>query len=356
MSTKKETENKKLEAIYNYLNEMPEDVNIDIEKQKRNFFNTINTRKTNHLFKYLKYAAAIVILLSSGYFLTIANKDQPISSPAVVDTSNDIQVGTDKATLTLEDGSNVVLEKGSSFSRDHLTSNGEQIVYNTAKNNKIKDIKSNILTIPRGGQFFITLADGTKVWLNSESQLKYPVAFTDDAPRKVELLYGEAYFEVSPSTAHNGTQFVVTTKDQDVVVLGTEFNIKAYKEDDVIATTLVEGKVTIDHDTVKRALTPNNQLQFNTITKEINVVPIDVKHEIAWRKGLFSFRNKPFKDIMRVISRWYDVDVVFVNSELKDITFNGVFNKKLSIEEILEVIENSKEAKFEIKNKTIFMK
>ena len=354
MSTKKETTSKKLEAIYNYLNEMPDEVNIDIEKQKRDFFNKIEDRKTNTLYKYLKYAAVIVVLISSSYFLTKENKLIP--APAVVSETSEILTGTDKATLTLGDGSNVVLEKGASYKANNLTSNGEQIIYNATASKKDKVILNNVLTIPRGGQFFITLADGTKVWLNSESQLKYPIAFTGDKPRKVELLYGEAYFEVSPSTAHNGTKFIVTTKEQDIVVLGTEFNVKAYKEDHVIATTLVEGKVTIGHNTVKKQLTPNNQSQFNTLTNEIHIIPIDVRPEIAWKKGLFSFRNKPFKDIMLVISRWYDVDVVFENEETKALTFNGVFNKKLSIEDILEVIENSKEATFEIKDKTIYMK
>ena len=356
MSTKKETTSKKLEAIYNYLNEMPDDVNIDIEKQKRNFFNKIDSRKTNNLYKYLKYAAVIVVLISTGYFFLKDNITTSTPIPVIVNNSNDILTGTDKATLTLEDGSNVILEKGSSYNGNNLTSNGEQIVYNTTANVKDQEIKNNVLTIPRGGQFFITLSDGTKVWLNSESQLKYPVAFTEDNPRKVALLYGEAYFEVSPSTAHNGTKFIVTTREQDVVVLGTEFNVKAYKGDHVIATTLVEGKVTIDHGSVKKQLEPNNQSQFNTLTKEINIIPIDVKHEIAWKKGLFSFRNKPFKDIMLVISRWYDVDIVFENDAIKETTFNGVFNKRLSIEEILVVIETSKEATFKIEGKTIYMK
>lgn len=356
MSTNKETKNRKIEAIYNYLNDMPEDANIDIESQKQLFFDRVKTKKKNHLYTYFKYAAAIILFATSAYFFT--NNEEKAAIQTVVnetETSTQILVGTDKATLTLEDGSNVVLEKGREYKDSNLKSNGEKLVYNSKKDSQ-SEIKYNYLTIPRGGQYFVQLADGTNVWLNSDSKLKYPVSFNNDSPRKVELIYGEAYFDVSPSENHNGTRFIVTTKDQDVVVLGTEFNVKAYKEDDIIATTLVEGKVTIDNNSIKRQLSPNNQSRFNSITKEIDIVPVEVKHEIAWKKGLFSFRNKPFEDIMLVISRWYDVDVVFENEDTKALTFNGVFNKKLSIEEILLVIETSKEAQFEIKDKTIYMK
>jgi len=353
MSTQKENKNRKIKAIYNYINEMPEDTTVDIENKKRLFFDKIAAKKTKTVYTYLKYAAMIAIFLSTGYFLT---KDTDTNSiPAIAKDTTDILSGTDKAVLTLGDGSTVTLEKGQEYNDKNLQSNGEKLVYNSNKKTH-KETKYNYLTIPRGGQFFVQLADGTNVWLNSDSKLKYPVAFNKNTPRKVELIYGEAYFDVSPSTAHNDTKFVVSTKDQDVVVLGTEFNIKAYREDAIIATTLIEGKVTIDNNSVKKYLSPNNQSRFNTRTKEINIVPVDVQYEIAWRKGLFSFKNKPFKDIMLVISRWYDVDVIFENETIKDIPFNGVFNKKLSIEEILVIIENTKEAKFEIKGKTIYMK
>ena len=177
----------------------------------------------------------------------------------------------------------------------------------------------------------------------------------ENESRKVELLYGEAYFDVSSSKNHNNTNFIVSTKGQDVEVLGTEFNIKAYNEDDIISTTLVEGKVLVDNNGNKESLKPNQQLQYNTITNKVNIVPVDVYYEISWKNGLFSFKNKPLKDIMQVISRWYDVDVVYKNTKALDVTFNGVFNKKKRIDEILLIIENTKEAKFKTQGKVIFM-
>src|SRR5690606_40703343 len=120
------------------------------------------------------------------------------------------------------------LEKGDSIQTHNAISNGEEIIYN---NNTSRQLVYNYLTIPRGGQFQLTLSDGTRVWLNSETQIKYPVSFTDGESRQVELVYGEAYFEVSHSTEHKGSDFIVYNQNQEVQVLGTEFNIKAYKDD-----------------------------------------------------------------------------------------------------------------------------
>lgn len=354
MSKNKETKSKKIEAIYNYLNEMPEEANIDIEHRKRIFFNKINARKTNSVNKYLKYAAVLVILISSTYFLTI--EDESSITPTVVNTNTDeIQIGTDKAILTLEDGSEVALEKGKTVNINNVKSDGEKLVYQL--NNREEEIKYNYLTVPRGGQFFVQLSDGTNVWLNSDSKLKYPIAFKEHESRKVELLYGEAYFDVSSSKNHHNANFVVTTQNQDIEVLGTQFNVKAYKQDDFIATTLVEGEVIVgSNNDNKRTLEPNQQSRFNKVTNHIDVVPVDVYYEISWKNGLFSFKNKPLKDIMMVISRWYDVDIVYKNEKALDVTFNGVFNKKQNIEEILSIIENTKEATFKTQGKVVFMK
>jgi len=298
-------------------------------------------------------AASLAILLGLSYFLT--QDDISYTTPLV--ENNDIEVGTDKAVLTLEDGVEVVLEKGNDYRSENIESDGETVIYKaTNKGSNTAKIAYNYLTIPRGGQFYIELSDDTKVWLNSESKIKYPKAFLKNTDRVVELIYGEAYFDVSPSVNHQGSKFKVISNNQEVEVLGTEFNIKAYKDEDRVLTTLVEGKVTVSNDKLKTELEPNNQSQFNRLTNEIKVVSIDVDDEISWKNGLFSFKNKSFREIMIVLSRWYDVDFVFENEKLADITFNGVFNKKLSLEEVLAVIENSKTATFEIKEKTIYMK
>ena len=174
--------------------------------------------------RYSKYAAVLVGILFSIYFLKDGFFGESVESNPVIVNST-IQPGTDKATLTLGDGTQIILEKGESFQTGNVNSNGEEIVYEAEKTNK-KEVAYNYLTIPRGGQFFVKLSDGTQVWLNSESQLKYPVIFNEGETRKVELVYGEAYFDVSPSSEHEGSKFKVFNQSQEIEVLGTEFNVR----------------------------------------------------------------------------------------------------------------------------------
>jgi ferric-dicitrate binding protein FerR (iron transport regulator) len=203
----------------------------------------------------------------------------------------------------------------------------------------------------------MTLSDGTKVWLNSETQLKYPVSFTDSESRQVELVYGEAYFEVSPSTEHKGADFKVFHDHQEVQVLGTEFNIKAYKDETNIYTTLVEGKVAVNYNGNNQILAPNQQSNLNTENNNITMAMVDVYRETSWTQGVFIFKKKPLKKIMEVLSRWYDMEVVFENKELENVIFSGTFNKKHSIEDILTAIKNTKFINnYEINNKTIVIK
>lgn len=317
---------------------------------------TLSNDKRGKKKSYWQYAAAVAAILILGTLPFILNKNEPAQNTPLVVEKETIQIGSDKATLTLEDGSKIMLKKGESYEANNLLSNGEELVYKDKAETKNKTIGHNVLTIPRGGQFFITLADGTKVWLNSESQLRYPVAFMNNMPREVELIYGEAYFEVSPSINHNGSHFMVATHEQKIDVLGTEFNIKAYKEDVVIATTLVEGKVLVKNGLTSENLTPGQQSRMNLETNQISVNQVDVYNEISWKSGFFSFKNKPLKEIMLVLSRWYDIEVNIDNNTVENVEFNGVFNKKQNLENILSIIENTNEAKFETVGNTIIVK
>ncbi|HXJ99265.1 MAG TPA: FecR family protein, partial [Gelidibacter sp.] len=184
----------------------------DSEKALERLLSTIRKEKSvvyklkkHSVFKYAA-AAVLVIALASTYFLKDIWSSNPTESPAPQMVNTPIAPGIDKATLTLGDGTLVTLEKGTTYQTQNANSNGEEIIYN---NTSSRTLVYNYLTIPRGGQFQMTLSDGTKVWLNSETQLKYPVSFTDGESRQVELVYGEAYFEVSPSTKHKGAHFEV---------------------------------------------------------------------------------------------------------------------------------------------------
>ncbi|MGW9687148.1 FecR family protein [Flagellimonas sp. 2504JD1-5] len=323
---------------------------VDIQKGWERINENMDTPKGVR--RYWKYAAAAVILALVSLPFLMSEKD--ITEQPITIVDNVIEIGSDKATLTLEDGTKVPLEKGKAFNTQTLTSNGKELVYKT-KADHAKAIKYNTLTIPRGGQFYLVLSDGTKVWLNSDSELRYPVTFAESSPRKVELLYGEAYFEVSPSTQNNGTHFLVATQNQEVDVLGTEFNIKAFKEDSFIETTLVNGKVAIKTGDNINNLTPGYQSILDKGTNEMNIAKADVYNTISWKDGLFSFKNMSLKDIMTVLSRWYDVEVDIVNEEVSTVTFNGVFNRNQDLENILSIIQNTNEAKLTTKGKTIMV-
>ncbi len=308
--------------------------------------------------KIWRYAAAAVVVgfLAVGYVIKDDIFNNNIEINQTTKTTIKIEPGEDKATLTLEDGSTIALEKGNSYQMQNASSNGEELVYEAEKT-KTKEIVYNYLTIPRGGQFFIKLSDGTKVWLNSESQLKYPVNFISGETREVELVYGEAYFDVSPSTDHHGAKFRVINDHQDIEVIGTEFNIKAYKDEANIYTTLVEGKVSINAATTNQILKPSQQANLDLNSSAMNVTTVNVYNETSWKDGVFCFRKKPLEEIMKVLSRWYDMEVNFVNPELKSAGFNGVLRKNLNIEDILKAIKNFNVIEdYEIIDNTVILK
>ncbi|GAA3603736.1 FecR domain-containing protein [Flavivirga amylovorans] len=329
---------------------------IDTEKDWKILERKIQQRSgKSSKFWYYGAAATVALLITIGFVFNKTNQEQDFAEPIIV--NNNIEIGTDKAILTLEDGSDVVLGKGAVYESNHVASNGEELIYKTSNQKQTKN-NYNTLTIPRGGQFYILLSDGTKVWLNSESQLKYPVAFNKGETREVELVYGEAYFDVSPSTEHKGAKFKVFNRSQEIEVLGTEFNIKAYKDETNISTLLVEGKVSVTTAVANHVLVPNQQSNLNLETNTISITTVaDIYNETAWRDGIFSFENKPLTEILKVLSRWYDMDVIIENTLQKEERFIGTFNKSNSIEDILIAIKSTNFINsYEINDKTLVIK
>ncbi|MDT0678331.1 FecR family protein [Autumnicola musiva] len=314
----------------------------------------IEKDQKNQYFK-IALAASILGIIGLSIFFQFIN-DQPVSTilnPSAISVTD---FRNDKAILTLGNGTEIDLTN-KTYQTTHIKSNGSQIVYEPLKHQFTDEaIVYNYLTVPRGGEYFIKFSDGTEVWLNSDTKLKYPVQFTERF-RKIELIYGEAYFNVSSSTMHQGASFIVGTPDQVVEVQGTKFNIKAYKEDEIITTTLVEGKVTVinSETKIKEFLIPNQQLALNTITNKYSIQKVNPKNFICWKNGLFTFKNKSLEDIMIVLSRWYDIEVTFRNEKLKERKFNGVFRKNQQIENILESIERTRKAAFDIKGGKIYV-
>ena len=313
--------------------------------------------KRNKLERYKKIAfvASIILLVGISLFNQFYFNE-------IIIINDPIVIGTDKAVLTLENGDQVILEKGQKFQNKTVNSDGKELSYSiknrSSSNFKNEKIASNFLTIPRGGQFSLNLEDGTKVLLNSDSKIKYPVKFIKGKKRQVELLYGEAFFDVSSSKNNNGSEFIVSTKTQKINVLGTKFNVKSYSEDDVITTTLVEGKVKVENGENQILLFPNQQSKVDSNSAIIDVSDVDVSQQISWIKGLFSFNDTSLEDIMHILSRWYDLEFIFKSANQKKFIFSGILERTKSIEDILFIIEktsSSNEINFEINNKTIII-
>lgn len=328
-------------------------IGVDVEKGWNAIVSKIDTPVERKA--YLKYAiaASIALLITLTYVFNTNTNTQDLE-PTLVE--HNISIGINKATLTLEDGSNISLIKGKTYTADNLKSNGEQLIYNAEHNAFNRDIAFNFLTVPRGGEFFIKFQDGTQVWLNADSQIKYPVAFIDGETRQVELVYGEAYFDVSPSTVNGGSHFMVKTMSQNIEVIGTEFNVKAYKDENIIYTTLVEGKVTVGNNlSHNKHLEPGEQSILDLENNSIAVVKTDITTDTAWKNGLFIFDKEPLKNIMTTLSRWYNINVVFEDSAKENIIFSGVLNRSNNINDLLDSFKETDEVDFTINKKSILI-
>ena len=296
-------------------------------------------------------AAAVAIFLVVTYLLPSKKIENPL---IVAGKAENIKPGTNQATLILNDGSvynltaskNLVLTEGSS----EIKSEGTKLQY-TEKKGIHQEIKYNTLSIPRGGEFFLQLADGTKVWLNSETVLRYPVQFNGNE-RKVELT-GEAFFEVA---RNEKVPFLVESGEQVIKVLGTEFNISSYKEDPLIYTTLVKGSVEVlikNKPEIKQTLTPNEQSSLNKVEMQISKRTVDPYQYVAWKEGRFVFQDQNLGEIMKTLSKWYNVDVVFAREDLRNIRFTGDLERYSDFGVVLRKISKTNEVRFIFENKQI---
>ncbi|QTE38619.1 DUF4974 domain-containing protein [Mucilaginibacter gossypii] len=301
-------------------------------------------------------AAAILIFISFGaWFFTKSHqtaKQLAQQSPI----QNDVLPGGNKAVLTLANGRQIILtgaRNGALAVQGKVAINKTtdgQIVYNSSRSSA-SDIAAkpiyNTMTTPRGGQYWVVLPDGSKALLNAASSLTYPTNF-GGAERKVELT-GEAYFEV----AHNPDKpFRVYSKSQIVEVLGTHFNINTYDDEPDIRTTLLEGKVKVT-SVVKnqiRVLKPGQQAVLNPYS--FNVNDVDVEDATAWKNGTFTFENNDIQQIMRMVSRWYDVDVVYKGSLPAD-KFTGFVSRFSNVSEVLRMLQLTHKVKFKMDGKQI---
>jgi len=259
-----------------------------------------------------------------------------------------------KATLTLADESVVALDNSSSAWEQGNTRisnvNGQELVYSAPANNANidKSVVYNKVSTPRGGQYRIVLPDGSKVWLNAASTLRFPIAFAGEE-RNV-LLTGEAYFEVNSHPAGNGGQnvpFTVSVNGAKVTVLGTHFNVMAYDDETALKTTLLEGAVKISSGRVSSLLKPGQQAQIQSSATglgspaAIKVAETDVNSAMAWKNGFFDFEGTDFPTVMRQIARWYNVTVVYENAALPAKQFGGKISRESTIADLVTILETN---------------
>ena len=334
------------------------------QREKERFLKSIHQSyagkvRKRRIIHYWPVAASVVLLV--GVFVGFAlNEWSQMKTDQGIAQTERIVPGV-KAELILSTGERVCLAQRSEFIEGMKESEirndslarliyvgakiqgkeiGEEIVYNT-------------MQIPVGGFYQLKLADGTKVWLNSLTQLRFPVTFAGEE-RKVYLT-GEAYFEVARDSVH---PFIVATDEgMEVKVYGTEFNVDTYRKG-TVKTTLVNGKVGIRVSATGEEvrLSPNQMALFTKATQSIQVENVDPYGAIAWKDGKFVFEDEPIEEIMERLSRWYDVKVFYANERIKKHTFTGIITRFADISDVLHLMEETAAVEFRIQGDTVTVK
>ena len=315
----------------------------------------IFVQRENRRLKYLRifrYAAGILlpVVLAALLYLFIF---KPHPDEIFVQQEQVIRPGNSRAVLHLDDGKAVVLDStddlllveqdGTSIRKAEGLLN-----YETSDTTSASRPLFNTISIPRGGEYHLVLSDGTHVYLNSMSELKYPVQFHDEK-REVELA-GEAYFEVAPSAR----PFLVKSKAVVTEVIGTEFNVNAYSDKNEVVTTLVSGQVRIGLDGsggISRTLEPDEQAIWKTGTLTLEVKKVDVLLYTAWKDGEINFYNERLEDIMTTLTRWYSAEVFYLNPSVRELRFSGSLDRYGDIRQILDIIQSTNKVSIEM-NKT----
>ena len=313
------------------------------------------TRNNRRMKTIIRYAAILTLpIVAAGIFLLQKNDRQTIVSISEV-----IKPGEHKAVLITGGGERITL---SDSTLSPIQEQNGMIVNVT--NNKVSYILPedslctqgspifNTLQIPRGGEYFLTLADGTEVWLNAETEIRYPVQFTGD--KRVVYLDGEAYFTVAPD---KNKPFTVVSTHASVSVLGTQFNFRAYPEERDVQTTLVSGSVIMQSEKYKQQikLVPGEQGVLEKNSAKLMKQEVNTYLYTAWKDGRFAFRDARLEDLFNILARWYDLSVFYQSPEAKDIRFTGDLNKTDDFKSILKIIEQNERVIFTVNQRTVFI-
>lgn len=297
----------------------------------------------------LAVASVVGLLISAGIFLMWHRPGVETRQHTFVLKENDLPPGGNKATLTLANGKQIVLD--TLISGETLKQGVSAIINRRGHlaytpESKTGEVAYNILTTPRGGQYQLTLADGSKVWLNAASSIRFPTHFVGKE-RRVQIT-GEVYFEVAKNAA---MPFKVEAGNMEINVLGTHFNVNSYN---VVKTTLIEGLVVVASEGTTLALKPGQQAQLTTIGKIDLLEKVDLNETLAWKNGLFQFNNADIETVMQQIARWYDVEIIYEGNVTK--LFGGSIPRNMSASNVFKALELTGGVHFEIEGKTIIVK
>lgn len=315
---------------------------IDTHKEFKNFRAEINKRSTQYV--YYRFAAiAGLFILSLGIGLLITDTKTHDKEYSIVATSS----SSSNVELILESGERISLSNN--ISELHIKDEAvisidsrQGLQYKKKKTDK-RTVNYHTLKTPTGADYYVMLDDGTKVWINCESSLRYPARFIQN--ERIVYLDGEAYFEVSKSQDH---PFIVRTGGMSINVTGTRFNVKAYTTASIVHTTLLQGEVYVNNC----KLEPNQQYILDKATNQSRIDCVDPNLYVGWRSGKFAFKGQRLEDVMTDLSRWYGVKVFFVNAALKDLRFSGNLGRYDSIDKVLEIIMEMNKVKI-TRNNTI---
>ncbi|MDP4214479.1 MAG: FecR domain-containing protein, partial [Bacteroidota bacterium] len=297
-------------------------------------------------------AAAALIFITWIFFFT-NKKPTPVIA---LRPTHDVAPGRNRATLTLANGTVIALDslRDGQLALQGNTKvvklNNSQLYYKAENHTNGTDsavLSYNTITTPKGGQYQVTLSDGSKVWLNSDSRLKFPTVFRG-RERKVELS-GEGYFEIEKNA---GMPFSVLVNQMQVQVLGTQFDIMAYGDEKTVNTTLLQGAVKVEQGNLARQLVPGEQAVLDAPGNRMSILHPDVQKVIAWKNGIFEFQNTDLPAIMRQLSRWYDIDVHYKVEPGKP-ELGGSISKHLNLSQVLNMLEKNGINHFSIEGRNV---
>ncbi|WP_430932450.1 FecR family protein [Saccharicrinis sp. 156] len=298
--------------------------------------------------QYAGVAASIILLV--GLFLVF---NMPTSEQPSVTAYENIKPGTNQAILTLADGKQIELNKLDTtinVSGGGINISASKVLYTADSKTANQPLVYHTLQTPRGGEYNLTLADGTKVWLNADSKLRYPESFTAD--NRTVYMEGEAYFEVAK---YKNKPFFVRSGINTVKVLGTEFNVRSYPEDADTRITLCEGSIQLNTKNAQNILTPDQQAIINATSQEVVIQQVDSKLYTAWKDGMFMFRKAKLDKVMNDLSRWYNANLFYTNMDIKNTEFSLYMNRQENIKDVLEMLEATEEVSFNIEGNNIII-